>query len=129
MNEEKDFLGKEPVGKLLLRLALPTVTAQIINMLYNIVDRMYIGHIPNIGDTALTGVGVCMPLIMIVSAFSAFAAYGRCSSCFHFYGTGKSRCGRKHIGKLFCHTAYHLCFIDCNPSDLEPRLSHGIWRQ
>ena len=51
MNEEKDFLGKEPVGKLLLRLALPTVTAQIINMLYNIVDRMYIGHIPNIGDT------------------------------------------------------------------------------
>lgn len=46
MNEDKDFLGKEPVGKLLLKLALPTVTAQIINMLYNIVDRIYIGHIP-----------------------------------------------------------------------------------
>ena len=76
MNEEKDFLEKEPVGKLLLRLALPTVTAQIINMLYNIVDRMYIGHIPETGAMALTGVGVCMPLIMIVTAFAAFVGYG-----------------------------------------------------
>ena len=76
MTEEKDFLGQEPVGKLLLKLALPTVTAQIINMLYNIVDRIYIGHIPDIGDMALTGVGVCMPLIMIVTAFAAFAGYG-----------------------------------------------------
>mgnify|MGYP001851854586 CR=1 FL=1 len=54
MNEDKDFLGKEPVGKLLFKLALPTVTAQIINMLYNIVDRIYIGHIPEIGEAALT---------------------------------------------------------------------------
>ena len=46
MREDEDFLGKEPVGKLLLKLALPTVTAQLINMLYNIVDRIYIGHIP-----------------------------------------------------------------------------------
>ena len=58
MNEEKDFLGREPIGKLLLKLALPTVLAQIINMLYNIVDRIYIGHIPEVGAVALTGVGV-----------------------------------------------------------------------
>ena len=76
MNEEKDFLGTEPVGRLLFRLAVPTVTAQLINMLYNIVDRIYIGHIPEEGAMALTGVGVCMPLIMIVSAFAAFVAYG-----------------------------------------------------
>ena len=57
MNEDKEFLGKEPIGKLLLRLALPTVAAQLINMLYNIVDRIYIGHIPEIGAKALTGVG------------------------------------------------------------------------
>ena len=69
MNEDKEFLGTEPIGKLLLRLALPTLAAQIINMLYNIVDRIYIGHIPHVGAAALTGVGVCMPLIMIVSAF------------------------------------------------------------
>ena len=66
MNNDKNFLGTQPVGKLLLSLALPTVTAQIINMLYNIVDRIYIGHIPKVGAMALTGVGVCMPLIMIV---------------------------------------------------------------
>ena len=68
MNDEKDFLGKEPIGKLLRSLAIPTITAQLINMLYNIVDRIYIGHIPESGALALTGVGVCMPLIMIVSA-------------------------------------------------------------
>ena len=56
MNENKNFLGTEPIGKLLLRLALPTVAAQMINMLYNIVDRIYIGHIPNVGALALTGV-------------------------------------------------------------------------
>ena len=55
MSEEKDFLGKEPIGKLLLKLALPTVAAQVINMLYNIVDRIYIGHIPEVGALALTG--------------------------------------------------------------------------
>ena len=53
MNQDKDFLGKEPVGKLLLRLALPTVAAQVINMLYNIVDRIYIGHIPAVSYTHL----------------------------------------------------------------------------
>ena len=74
--ESKEFLRTEPLGKLLLRLALPTVAAQLINMLYNIVDRIYIGHIPEIGATALTGVGVCMPLIMIVSAFAALVGYG-----------------------------------------------------
>lgn len=76
MKDDRDFLGKEPIGRLLLKLALPTVAAQIINMLYNIVDRIYIGHIPGEGAMALTGVGVCMPLIMIVSAFAAFVGFG-----------------------------------------------------
>lgn len=76
MKDDKDFLGTEPVGKLLLKLALPTVAAQLINMLYNIVDRIYIGHIPKVGSLALTGVGVCMPIIMIVSAFAALVSTG-----------------------------------------------------
>ena len=75
-SSDKEFLRTEPLGRLLLKLALPTVAAQLINMLYNIVDRIYIGHIPEIGATALTGVGVCMPLIMIVSAFAALVGYG-----------------------------------------------------
>ena len=75
-NNDKDFLGTAPIGKLLLSLALPTITAQLINMLYNIVDRIYIGHIPEAGALALTGVGVCMPLILIVSAFAALVGSG-----------------------------------------------------
>ena len=58
MNQDKTFLGTEPIGKLLRQLAIPTVIAQLVNMLYNIVDRIYIGHIPGDGDLALTGVGV-----------------------------------------------------------------------
>ena len=101
MNEDKDFLGKEPVGKLLLKLALPTVTAQIINMLYNIVDRIYIGHIPEIGEAALTGVGVCMPLIMIGSAFSAFAAYGGAPRASIYMGQGNHDSAEKTLGNCF----------------------------
>ena len=57
MQNDKNFLGTAPIGKLLLKLSIPTVIAQLINMLYNVVDRIYIGHIPDIGATALTGVG------------------------------------------------------------------------
>ena len=76
MMDNKEILGTAPIGKLLFRLAVPTVVAQLINMLYNIVDRVYIGYMPENGDLALTGVGVCMPLIMIVSAFAALIGSG-----------------------------------------------------
>ena len=69
-------LGKERIGKLLLKLSLPAITAQVINALYNIVDRMYIGNIPEIGKSALTGVGVAFPLIIIITAFSALVGMG-----------------------------------------------------
>ncbi len=69
-------LGNAPLGKLLFQLGLPGVAAQVINVLYNIVDRIYIGNIPEIGDMALTGVGVTLPVIMVISAFSAFVGMG-----------------------------------------------------
>ena len=74
--QNRPDLGHEPIGRLLFKLALPTITAQLVNMLYNLVDRIYIGHIEGIGTQALTGVGVCMPLIMIISAFASLAAMG-----------------------------------------------------
>ena len=83
MSKEVD-LGKEPIGHLLLILALPSITSQVVNALYNMVDRMYIGHIPEIGSAALTGVGVCFPLIMIISAFAYLLGMGgapRASIC------------------------------------------------
>ncbi len=99
--DEKDFLGAEPVGKLLFRLSLPTVTAQIINMLYNIVDRIYIGHIPKTGALALTGVGVCMPVIMIVSAFAALVASGGAPRASIFMGKGEIESAEKTLGNCF----------------------------
>lgn len=75
MSREVD-LGKEPVGKLLVILALPAITSQVVNALYNMVDRMYIGHIEGIGADALTGVGVCFPIIMIISAFAYLLGMG-----------------------------------------------------
>ena len=98
---DNEFLGREPVGRLLLRLALPTVTAQVINMLYNIVDRIYIGHIPEIGEDALTGVGLCMPLILIVSAFAAFAGYGGAPRSSIFMGRGEHASAERTLGNCF----------------------------
>ena len=101
MNTDKEFLRTEPLGRLLLKLALPTVAAQLINMLYNIVDRIYIGHIPDIGATALTGVGVCMPLIMIVSAFAALVGYGGAPRASIFMGKQDKESAEKTLGTCF----------------------------
>ena len=99
---DRTFLETEPVGKLLLKLALPTVAAQLINMMYNIVDRMYIGHIPGDGAMALTGVGVCMPLIMVVSAFAALISNGGAPRATIFMGKGEKDKAEKTLGNCFC---------------------------
>ena len=99
--ESKDFLGTEPVGKLLWKLALPSLTAQIINMLYNIVDRIYIGHIPGDGALALTGVGVCLPVIMIVSAFAALVSCGGAPRASIFMGRNEYELAENTLGNCF----------------------------
>ena len=99
--DKKADLGTAPIGKLLFRMAIPTVVAQLINMLYNIVDRIYIGHIPEVGSLALTGVGVCMPLIMIVSAFAALAGGGGAPRASIFMGKGLHEDAEKTMGGCF----------------------------
>ena len=74
--EAGNRLGTEKIGKLMLELALPSVLAQIVYVLYNIVDRIYIGRIPGVGAAALTGVGVTFPIITIISAFAGFTNGG-----------------------------------------------------
>ena len=101
MENRKEFLATEPIGRLLFRLSIPTVVAQLINMLYNIVDRIYIGHIPDEGSLALTGVGVCMPLIMIVSAFAALIGTGGAPRASIFMGRGDKESAEKIIGGCF----------------------------
>lgn len=76
MNNNDKRLGAEPIPRLIFSLALPAVAAQLINVLYNIVDRIYIGHMEGAGDLALTGVGITLPILMVISAFSAFVGMG-----------------------------------------------------
>ena len=101
MQDTKNFLGTEPVGKLLLKLSVPTVIAQLINMLYNIVDRIYIGHIPGDGSLALTGVGVCMPIIMIVSAFAALVSSGGAPRASIYMGKQDNDSAENILGNCF----------------------------
>ena len=98
---KNDFLGSEPIGKLLFKLSIPTILAQLINMLYNVVDRIYIGHMEGVGDLALTGVGVCMPLIMIVSAFAALVSSGGAPRASIFMGKGDNETAEKTMGSCF----------------------------
>lgn len=98
---QKELLGSAPVGKLLFKLAIPTVTAQLVNMLYNIVDRIFIGHMPVDGDLALTGVGVCMPIILIVSAFAALVSSGGAPRASIFLGKQEHENAEKTLGNCF----------------------------
>lgn len=91
-------LGTEKIGKLVFSLALPAVIAQMVNVLYNIVDRMYIGHIPKIGSTALTGLGVCFPILMLISAFSAFVGSGGAPLASIQLGKGNKKEAEKILG-------------------------------
>ena len=91
-------LGRAPIGSLLFKLALPAIAAQITNVLYNMVDRMYIGHIPDIGPSALTGVGVTMPIIMCISAFAALAAMGGAPQASILMGKGDKDSAEKVLG-------------------------------
>ena len=96
-------LGTAGIGQLLFRLAVPAIVAQVINVLYNMVDRMYIGHLEGVGDAALTGVGVCFPLITAISAFAALVSMGGAPRASIFLGRGDKETAEKILGN--CTTA------------------------
>ena len=100
-------LGTAPVGKLFWRLALPAILAQLVNVLYNIVDRVYIGHLPDIGAAALTGVGVTLPAIMIISAFAALVSAGGAPRVSMLMGKGDPDGAERIIGTC----TFTLCGI------------------
>ncbi|WP_294174810.1 MATE family efflux transporter [uncultured Clostridium sp.] len=100
-HNQTEELGSCSVGKLLFKLAVPAIAAQIINLLYNLVDRMYIGHIANVGKLALTGVGVSLPLIMLISAFAALVSMGAAPRASIFLGKGEKDNAEKTLGNSF----------------------------
>ena len=106
-NRHNNELGNEKISSLLFRMAVPAITAQIINLLYNLVDRMYIGHIEGVGATALTAVGVTMPVIMVISAFAALVSMGGAPRASIMMGKGDRDSAEKIMGN--CTTA--LVFI------------------
>lgn len=108
MSQEVD-LGKEPVGYLLLILAVPAITSQVVNALYNMVDRMYIGHIPEVGSAALTGVGVCFPIIMIISAFAYLFGMGGAPRASIFMGKKDNDAAEKILGN--CTTSLMIIAV------------------
>ncbi|MEG0290981.1 MAG: MATE family efflux transporter [Erysipelotrichaceae bacterium] len=91
-------LGKEKIGKLFFLLAVPAIASQLVNALYNVVDRMYIGHIADVGATALTGVGICFPIIMIISAFAALVSMGGAPRASILMGQGDNKGAEKILG-------------------------------
>lgn len=98
---EDNKLESQPIGKLFLKLAAPAILAQIINALYNIVDRMYIGHIKDIGAYALTGVGICFPILMIISAFAALVGNGGAPIAAIKMGEKDNKSAEKIMGNCF----------------------------
>ena len=98
MAKRTNDLGNDPVPQLLLRLALPAVTAQVVNALYNIVDRMYLGHMKPDGDLAITGVGVAFAIIMFISALSALVGMGGGSRAAIRTGEGRTDLAEEILG-------------------------------
>lgn len=97
-SHQENRLATMPVAKLLWNLSLPAITAQIVNVLYNMVDRMYIGHIPEIGAAALTGLGVTMPVILVVSAFATLAGMGGAPRASIMMGKGRKDEAERILG-------------------------------
>ena len=112
---DEEALASAPIGRLMFKLAVPAVAAQLINMLYNIVDRIYIGHIPQVGQLALTGVGVTFPILMLISAFAAFAGMGGAPLASIRLGAGDRESAEQILGNsltmLLCTAAVLTLFF------------------
>ncbi len=98
MQDKEQRMATEKIGKLMLGMAVPSIVAQIINILYSIVDRIYIGHIEGVGMEALTGVGVTFPIVTLVSAFSAFVGAGGAPLAAIWLGKGDRKRAEKILG-------------------------------
>lgn len=114
MDKKDNSLATVPVGKLLFQLALPAIAAQIVNLLYNLVDRVYIGHIPEVGKTALTGLGITFPIIILIVAFSALFGFGGAPRASIAMGRGDKDKAEEIMGQSFfalCITGLVLTIV------------------
>lgn len=101
VNEKETRMGSAPLGRLMLSMGIPTLIAQLINILYNIVDRIYIGHISGVGPQALIGIGLCVPVITLIAAFSQFAGFGGSPLAAISLGKGDREQAEKIVANAF----------------------------
>ena len=115
VTDKEQRMATEGIGRLMLSMAIPSVVAQVINILYNIVDRIYIGHIEGVGMEALTGVGVTFPIITLISAFSAFVGAGGAPLASIWLGKGDRKRAEKILGNgvslLLLFTIFLMLFF------------------
>ena len=107
--ESENILASKPIGKLMLKLAIPTVLAQLVNLLYNIVDRIFVGHINEIGSLALAGLGVTFPIIIFIGAFSALLGTGGAPRAAIAMGCNDNERAEKILGN--CTMMLIICSI------------------
>lgn len=100
-DKQRQDLGSGGVGRKMLQMAVPAVLGQVVNLLYNIVDRIYIGHIPEIGASALTGVGLFTPILMLITAFAMLSGAGGAPRAAIFMGKGDKETAEKIVGNCF----------------------------
>lgn len=97
----KNDLGRDPIGQLVLKIALPSMLAQFVSVLYSIVDRMYIGHIPQVGDLALAGVGVCGPVVTMIGSAASLIGVGGAPLMSMRMGEGETEQARRILANCF----------------------------
>ena len=101
MAEIKQDMGTGSVKKWMVSLAVPALVGQFVNLLYNIVDRIYIGHLPEVGADALTGVGLFTPILMLITAFALLSGAGGAPRAAIFMGRGDKETAEKIVGNCF----------------------------
>ncbi|MGL5868230.1 MATE family efflux transporter, partial [Clostridium chrysemydis] len=94
-------LGEEKIGKLLRVFSIPAIAGMVVNMLYNIIDRMYIGHIPKVGNLAITGVGITMPIMTIILGFGMLVGLGTAARVSIKLGQHDKEAAERHLGNAF----------------------------
>ena len=85
----QDYLGTESISKLLVKFSIPAIIGMLVNMLYNVIDRIYISNIPDIGGLAITGIGITLPITTIITAFGMLIGIGACSNISIAYGKNR----------------------------------------
>ena len=104
MDKKQDIsnqLATAPIWSLIIKLSIPAILAQVVNLLYNVVDRIYIGHMEDIGTKALTGLGLCVPIITLISAFTMLVAQGGAPRAAIPMGKGDRKKAEQHLGNRF----------------------------